>query len=192
MEGVVVQDETGTLSPSSIELRGNVVINATGPWSDELREKVGGAPKLRRLRGSHLVLPSEKLPIQAAITLLHPRDNRALFAIPWEGRTIVGTTDLDHDLHEEETRITRDELTYLLEVAEAGFPELSAHGIRCHRHLFRLAPNHQHQCPNPLPGVTRSCGLGRRRPGHHHRRKTDHLPGNGCRCPELLPGAPAE
>ena len=123
VEGVAVQDETGTLSPSSIELRGNVVINATGPWSDELREKVNGAPKLRRLRGSHLVLPHEKLPIEAAITLLHPRDNRALFAIPWEGRTIIGTTDLDHDLHEEETRITRDEFTYLLEVAEEAFPD---------------------------------------------------------------------
>ena len=123
VEGVVVRDETGTLSPSSIELLGNVVINATGPWSDELREKVGGAPKLRRLRGSHLVLPRENLPIEAAITLLHPRDNRALFAIPWEGRTIIGTTDLDHDLHEDETRITRDELTYLLEVAEQAFPD---------------------------------------------------------------------
>ena len=123
VEGVIVQDETGTLSPSSVELLGNVVINATGPWSDELREKVDGAPKLRRLRGSHLVLPSEKLPIEAAITLLHPRDNRALFAIPWEGRTIIGTTDLDHDLHEEETRITRDELTYLLEVTQQAFPD---------------------------------------------------------------------
>lgn len=122
VEGVVVQDESGTLSPSSVEIRGNVVINATGPWSDELREKVSGAPKLRRLRGSHLILPREKLPIEAAITLLHPRDKRALFAIPWEGRTIIGTTDLDHDLNEEETRITRDELTYLLEVPQRAFP----------------------------------------------------------------------
>lgn len=123
VEGVAVQDETGTLSPSSIELQGNVVINATGPWSDELREKVGGSPKLRRLRGSHLVLPREKLPIEAAVTLLHPRDNRALFAIPWENRIIIGTTDLDHDLYEDETRITRDELTYLLEVTEKAFPD---------------------------------------------------------------------
>jgi glycerol-3-phosphate dehydrogenase len=149
VEGVVVQDETGTLSPSSVELRGNVVINATGPWSDDLREKVGGAPKLRRLRGSHLVLPREKLPIEAAITLLHPRDNRALFAIPWEGRTIIGTTDLDHDLHEEETRITRDELTYLLEVADQAFPDYPLTGSDVIATFSGLRPIINTNAPTP-------------------------------------------
>ena len=83
MEGVLVQDGTGAQSPHQVELRGNVVINATGPWSDELRLKINGAPKLRRLRGSHLIFSREKLPINTAVTMLHPRDNRALFAIPW-------------------------------------------------------------------------------------------------------------
>lgn len=121
VEGVVVKDGTGTLNSIEIELRGNVVINATGPWSDEIREKVGGEPKLRRLRGSHLIFSQEKLPLNAAVTMLHPRDNRALFAIPWENRTIIGTTDLDHDLHEEETRITVDEFDYLLDAAQHTF-----------------------------------------------------------------------
>ncbi|MBG0784076.1 MAG: glycerol-3-phosphate dehydrogenase/oxidase [Anaerolineaceae bacterium] len=149
VEGIVVQDETGTLSPSSMELRGNVVINATGPWSDDLREKVDGAPKLRRLRGSHLVLPREKLPIEAAITLLHPRDNRALFAIPWEGRTIIGTTDLDHNLHEEETRITRDELTYLLEVADQAFPDYPLTGSDVIATFSGLRPIINTNAPTP-------------------------------------------
>lgn len=123
VEGVVVQDETGQRSPTQLELRGNVVINATGPWSDELREKVNGAPKLRRLRGSHIIFPREKLPIQAAMTMLHPRDNRALFAIPWEGCTMIGTTDLDHNIFEDETRITSNELVYLLEATQYAFPD---------------------------------------------------------------------
>jgi len=123
VEGVVVQNETGAMTPSQMELRGNVVINATGPWSDELREKVKGKPKLRRLRGSHLIFSREKLPINEAITMLHPRDNRALFAIPWEGRTMIGTTDLDHDLHEDETRITQPELDYLMEATHHAFPD---------------------------------------------------------------------
>ena len=121
VEGVVVQDATGTLNPAEIELRGNVIINATGPWSDQLRQEVNGEPKLRRLRGSHLIFSQEKLPLNAAVTMLHPRDNRALFAIPWENRTMIGTTDLDHDLHEDETRITRAELDYLLEAAQHAF-----------------------------------------------------------------------
>jgi glycerol-3-phosphate dehydrogenase len=122
VEGVMVEDQTGDLSPRQQEVRGNVVINATGPWSDALREKIGAPPRLRRLRGSHLMFSQDKLPIFSAMTMLHPRDNRALFAIPWEGRTMIGTTDLDHDLNEDETRITRQELDYLLEAAQYAFP----------------------------------------------------------------------
>lgn len=122
IEGVLVQDETSLINPAHIELRGKVVINATGPWSDQLRETINGAPMLRRLRGSHLVFSQEAIPLNAAVTMLHPRDNRALFAIPWENRTLIGTTDLDHDLHEDETRITPAEVAYLLEAARYTFP----------------------------------------------------------------------
>jgi len=123
VEGVVVQDQTHTLMPAEIELRGNVIINATGPWSDQLRETIGRKPKLRPLIGSHLVFPQDKLPLHAAVTMLHPRDHRALFAIPWENCTMIGTTDLDHDQHENETRITRAEFDYLLEAAHHAFPD---------------------------------------------------------------------
>jgi glycerol-3-phosphate dehydrogenase len=130
VEGVIVEDKTGTMKPTHIELRGKVVINATGPWSDALREQIKGAPKLRRLRGSHLVFSHEAIPLNAAVTMLHPRDNRALFAIPWENRIIIGTTDLDHDLNEpsyqgyqDETRITPAEVDYLIEAVHNTFPD---------------------------------------------------------------------
>ena len=123
VEGVILQDETGSLQPSQVEVQSRVVINATGPWSDELRENVNGLPKLRRLRGSHLIFSQDKLPLKAAVTLLHPRDNRSMFAIPWENRTMIGTTDLDHNLHEEETRITQSELDYILEATQHVFPK---------------------------------------------------------------------
>ena len=123
VEGVKVQDKTALYSPSQKELHANVVINATGPWSDQLRSMIDGEPKLRRLRGSHLIFSHEKLPIHTAMTMLHPRDNRALFAIPWEGRTMVGTTDLDHHLYEDETRVSHDEVNYLLEAAQHAFQE---------------------------------------------------------------------
>lgn len=122
VEGVVVQDQTGKMHPSQIELKAKVVINATGPWSDMLRQEINGQPKLRRLRGSHLIFSNEKIPLNAALTMLHPRDNRALFAIPWENRALIGTTDLDHSLYEDETRITREEVDYLLEAAQHAFP----------------------------------------------------------------------
>jgi glycerol-3-phosphate dehydrogenase len=84
---------------------------------------VQGAPKLRPLRGSHLIFSSEKLPIDAAITLLHPRDNRALFAIPWESRTMIGTTDLDQHQVNLESQITPSEVDYLLEATRYAFPQ---------------------------------------------------------------------
>ncbi len=123
VEGVVVQDESNPNSVKSQVVVGNVIINATGPWSDELRASVNGEPKLRRLRGSHLIFSQEKLPIRMAVTMLHPQDGRALFAIPWERRTMIGTTDLDHTAYEDETRITPEEVTYLLEATQHAFPE---------------------------------------------------------------------
>ncbi len=122
IEGVVVIDKTDTMFPNQVELKGKVVINATGPWSDTLRKRINGAPRLRRLRGSHLVFSQEAIPLNAAVTMLHPRDNRALFAIPWENRTLIGTTDLDHDLLEDETYITAEEVDYLLEAVQYTFP----------------------------------------------------------------------
>ncbi len=122
VEGVIIQDQTNTLNPSQIEVKSKVIINATGPWSDLLREQINGQPKLRRLRGSHLLFSQQTIPLNAAMTMLHPRDNRALFAIPWENRTLIGTTDLDHSLCEDETRITQEEVDYLLEAANHAFP----------------------------------------------------------------------
>ncbi len=123
VQGVMVRDQSGTLSPDQKEIKGTVIINATGPWSDELRHQVGAEPKLRPLRGSHLIFSQEKLPIHSAVTMVHPRDHRALFAIPWENRTLIGTTDLDHTAIEEETRITQNEVDYLIEAAQHIFKD---------------------------------------------------------------------
>lgn len=122
VEGVIVEDQSGKIAPSQVELHGKVIINASGPWSDELREQIQGPARLRRLRGSHLIFSQESIPLKAAVTMLHPRDNRALFAIPWENRTLIGTTDLDHELFEDETRISTAEVDYLLEAAQYTFP----------------------------------------------------------------------
>jgi glycerol-3-phosphate dehydrogenase len=81
--------------------------------------------RLRPLRGSHLVLPAWRLPLAQAISLMHPADGRPVFAYPWEGVTLVGTTDVDHsdDLAREAT-ITRAECDYLMAALHAQFPQL--------------------------------------------------------------------
>jgi glycerol-3-phosphate dehydrogenase len=93
--GAVLVENDG-IEDHTAEVKAKVVINAAGPWSDDLRKQVGATPRIRPLRGSHLIFDRASLPIPHAVTLLHPRDHRAMFAIPWEGVTMIGTTDLDH------------------------------------------------------------------------------------------------
>ena len=106
------------------EVRARLVINATGAWADGLRGQTGAAPKIRPLRGSHLVLPAWRLPLAQAVSLMHPTDGRPVFAFPWEGVTLVGTTDVDHPAElNTEAAITRAELDYLMLALESQFPQ---------------------------------------------------------------------
>jgi glycerol-3-phosphate dehydrogenase len=107
------------------EVRARCVINATGTWADGVRAGLGAAPMLRPLRGSHLLFPLWRLPVAQSVSLLHPRDRRPVFATPWEGAALVGTTDLDHgDGPDREPAITADEVRYLLEALAHAFPSL--------------------------------------------------------------------
>ena len=107
------------------EVRARLVISATGAWADGLRGQGGASARLRPLRGSHLVLPAWRLPLAQAVSLMHPQDGRPVFAYPWEGVTLVGTTDVDHgaDLRRE-AAITRAEVDYLMAALRRQFPQL--------------------------------------------------------------------
>ncbi len=105
------------------EIQARVVINATGAWADQLRAHDFLAREhLRKLRGSHLIFPFARLPFARAITFPHPRDKRPLYALPWEGVTLVGTTDHDHANVETNPRITASEVAYLMDAAQYVFP----------------------------------------------------------------------
>lgn len=111
-------------SGEQIAIRCQSVINATGAWADRLRNEVNTEKRIRPLRGSHVVLPSTRLPVQDALTLFHPEDKRPVFIFPWEGATVIGTTDLDHDQPlDDEPAISEMELNYLLQAANTLFPE---------------------------------------------------------------------
>jgi len=132
VSGVAVRD----LAPGSVpfdyaqgektaEVRARAVVNATGAWADGLREQVRGPKRLRILRGSHLFFPSAKLPLARAVTFLHPRDGRPVFVFPWEGVTLVGTTDVDHGAAPStDLRIGAAEAAYLMDAVTHAFPGL--------------------------------------------------------------------
>lgn len=108
----------------TVALKCPAVISATGAWADRLRNEINCEKRIRPLRGSHLVFSRERLPAPEALTLFHPKDKRPVFVFPWEGTTVVGTTDLDHTAPlDDEPAISNEEMDYLLEALEALFPE---------------------------------------------------------------------
>ena len=126
--GLVIKDtsqcELNDNNHEHITVKASVVINATGAWADKLRSEVIDEKRIRPLRGSHLLFSQRKLPINAALTLFHPEDNRPVFISVWEGVTLVGTTDLDHDEDlDSEARISQKEVDYLLTVIAKYFPK---------------------------------------------------------------------
>lgn len=122
VRGIALRDTSG-VSTREAEVKAKVVINATGVWVDQLRRQIGKTARMRPLRGSHLIFQYERLPLTRAVTFLHPQDGRPVFALPWEGVIIFGTTDIDHpgelvtDPH-----ISPEEVDYLLGGLQALFP----------------------------------------------------------------------
>ncbi|ARU57756.1 FAD dependent oxidoreductase [Oleiphilus messinensis] len=99
------------------------VVNATGAWTDQLREQVTQETAIRPLRGSHLVFPFWRLPVAYSISFFHPEDKRPVFVFPWEGVTVAGTTDLDHELRPgQDISISEKEVDYLLKAINHQFP----------------------------------------------------------------------
>jgi glycerol-3-phosphate dehydrogenase len=122
VNGVIVED---TETHEASELSTHAVINATGCWAEKLHPSPDPKRHIRPLRGSHLIFPFEVIPVERAVSLVHPKDNRPMFAIPWEGVVLVGTTDVDHaqDLSLE-PRISKEEIAYLMEGIHAFLPSL--------------------------------------------------------------------
>ncbi len=123
LEGVVVKDRhTGVRK----EVRGSVIINATGPWTDRVIKMTKPANHhnyLRPTKGVHIVVDREKLPVHHAVVCNHPEDGRVLFAIPWGERTFIGTTDTDYDGDPADVAADHDDVSYLLEASNAYFPD---------------------------------------------------------------------
>lgn len=123
--GATLRDEGLLEDGETKEVWARVVINATGAWVDKLRQDVGGEKRIRPLRGSHIVFPQWRFPVAQAVSFSHPVDGRPVMVYPWDGVTLVGTTDLDHEESlETEPHISPEEVAYLMAAVEAQFPSL--------------------------------------------------------------------
>ncbi len=123
VSGAIITDgETGIEFP----VNAKVVFNATGIFTDQLRklDEPSIPPLLTVSRGTHIVVGSDVLGGSAGIMIPKTRDGRVIFAIPWQGRVVIGTTDLPAPKPEMEPGHTQDEIGFLLETIN---PFLSRH-----------------------------------------------------------------
>jgi glycerol-3-phosphate dehydrogenase len=113
VDGLVAIDEE---SGRDYELKAKVVVNATGPFTDAVRrlDEPDSLPIVRPSQGVHIVLDRAFLPGDSAIMVPHTDDGRVLFAIPWNGRVVVGTTDTPIDAVSYEPHPLDEEIDFLL------------------------------------------------------------------------------
>jgi len=108
--GMRVRD---ALEPSrTVDVHASVVVNATGPWSGEIRGS----------KGAHIAVPRDRLGNNDALTLLSPDDGRVFFVLPGGVDAIVGTTETTAPSNPSEVRASREEVRYLLDAANRFFP----------------------------------------------------------------------
>jgi glycerol-3-phosphate dehydrogenase len=105
--------------------RALVVINATGPWIDRLLERAPvESPRLiGGTKGSHIVMPSFPTAPASAIYLEARSDGRPMFIIPWNGKYLIGTTDVRFEGNPDDVRCESWEVEYLLDEANLAFPK---------------------------------------------------------------------
>jgi glycerol-3-phosphate dehydrogenase len=119
--GVRVQDQE---SGERFDVRAGNVVNATGVWADELRPQElhdeAELPVIRPSRGTHVTLRNEDLPLVGG-AIVPAAGGRTIFALPWLGRTLVGTTDNDYEGDLEHVSPAGEDVDYLLAAVNEFF-----------------------------------------------------------------------
>jgi len=121
--GVVCEDG---VDGGRFEIHADNVVNATGVWADRINpDELYGEeelPTVRPSRGTHITISADRLPIVSG-AIVPAGEGRSIFALPWLGRTLIGTTDNDYDGPLEHIPPSRKDIAYLLEACNAFFDE---------------------------------------------------------------------
>lgn len=117
---------TDQLSGNEVTVSARKVVNATGPWVDNLREKDNSkqGKYLFLTKGVHLVFDQKRFPLKQAVYFDTP-DKRMIFAIPRDGKTYVGTTDTKYEGDLANPRMTEEDKQYVLNAIDFMFPDLN-------------------------------------------------------------------
>jgi glycerol-3-phosphate dehydrogenase len=112
-----------TLNDEDYIIRAKLFVNATGPFSDRIRQLANpkAQPRMRVSKGAHIVLPRDLMPGDTAVLIPKTDDGRVIFMIPWQRRLLVGTTDEECKLTEKEIAVEKDDVDYLLKYVNRYF-----------------------------------------------------------------------
>ncbi len=123
--GVEVKDE---ITGEVLQAKGKMVVNAAGHWVDIVKSMVfTNKPNyLRRTKGIHIVIPKVS---EHALVLFSPIDGRLFFVIPWEGFSLVGTTDTDYTENLDAVYADGADVDYVLEGLHMAYPDVKADDI---------------------------------------------------------------
>ncbi|NBC65507.1 MAG: FAD-dependent oxidoreductase [Bacteroidetes bacterium] len=116
VDGVTVEDQ---LTGDTFDINGRVVVNATGVFTDNILQMDDSekSPIIAPSQGVHLAIDKEFSPGESAIMVPHTDDGRVLFAVPWNGKIVVGTTDTPVDSPTLEPKAQEDEVEFILKHA---------------------------------------------------------------------------
>jgi glycerol-3-phosphate dehydrogenase len=115
---------TDQLDGASGRIRARTVVNAAGPWVDDIlhMEEPATPVRLRLTSGAHVVVPRSRLGHTHGIIFTSPVDGRVVFVLPWGDLSYVGTTETEFQGAPDEVTVSPDEVRYLVRSANALFP----------------------------------------------------------------------
>lgn len=122
INGIVAMD---LLTNHTIEIRAKAVVNAAGPWVDDVRTIEGkqAGKHLILSKGVHIVFDESKFPLKQAVYFDTP-DGRMVFAIPRQGKTYVGTTDTFYEGDARNMDIYQEDRDYIMNAIRYMFPSV--------------------------------------------------------------------
>ena len=114
-----------TEAGAAFEVEADNVINATGVWADRIRpEEIhdeAEVPRIAPSRGTHVTVSMDRLEVGRAACIVPAGSDRTIFALPWYGRTLMGTTDNDYSGDLAHVQPGGDDIDYILEAANSFF-----------------------------------------------------------------------
>ncbi|GAA6826354.1 glycerol-3-phosphate dehydrogenase/oxidase [Helicobacter pylori] len=124
VNGIHVEDQ---LDGETYAIKAKKVINASGPWVDEVRsgDYARNNKQLRLTKGIHVVIDQSKFPLGQAVYFDTEKDGRMIFAIPREGKAYVGTTDTFYDNDKTSPLATQEDRDYLIDAINYMFPDVN-------------------------------------------------------------------